>query len=281
MRQKILSFTVFGQNIAIYTYGTMIVLAFLLGAWWVRRNAARTLEIDRERSFNVAFALLFLGLGGARLAFSFAHYGEFAQTPMKFLKIWEGGLVQLGGVVAGLLWLWWWLPKHAELKGFAFLDLLSRGACLAFALGWTAPLLAGDDFGRPTALPWGIPVGAFEDGTPVATWATGHDALARLHPTQVYESLLALALFFLVGAFAKRARVTGRATAAFLMLYAVGRGLLDLTRGDAGPSPAYADRGFVIDGVLSWTQFLALGVFFAGLALWLIRRPSDDRPRTA
>ena len=64
------------------------------------------------------------------------------------------------------------------------------------------------------------------------------------------------------------------------MLYAIGRGLLDLTRGDAGPSPTYADRGFVIDGVLSWTQFLAIGIFFAGLALWLIRRP-DDRTRVA
>jgi phosphatidylglycerol---prolipoprotein diacylglyceryl transferase len=278
VKQRILSFSLFGLDVSIYTYGTMIVLAFLLGAWWARRTARRTLGVDPERTFNVAFALLFLGIAGARLVFAFAHYADFTQTPMRFLKIWEGGLVAFGGVVAGLLWLAWWLPKHADLKGFAFLDVLSRAACLAFAIGWMAPLLAGDDFGKPTTLPWGVPVSAFENGTPASIWGVGHDPLARLHPSQVYEALLALALFFALGLVAKRARVTGRVTAVFLMAYALGRALLDLTRGDAGPAKNYADRGFLVPEILSWTQFLSIGIFFAGLAIWLIRRPDDRHP---
>jgi phosphatidylglycerol:prolipoprotein diacylglycerol transferase len=264
----------------IYTYGTMIVVGFLVGAWWLRRAAHRRLGIDRERTFNVAFALLFLGLLGARLAYAVAHYDEFTRTPLKLLKIWEGGLVAFGGAVVGLLWLAWWLPRQPELRGFAFLDLLARGACLAFAVGWIAPLLAGDDFGKPTTLPWGIPASAYEDGSPASLWAIQNDAALRnLHPTQVYEAFFALGLFFLLGFLGKRVSRSGRVAALFLMLYPLGRALLDVFRADSGPAPRFADRGFVISGVLSWTQFLAIPMFFAGVAIWLIRKPGTEPDR--
>lgn len=279
MRQKLFTIPIFG-GIDIYTYGTLIVVGFLVGAWWTRRAAQKRLGIDPERTFNVGFAILFLGLLGARLAYAIAHYDEFTRTPLKLLKIWEGGLLLFGGVVVVLAWLAWWLPKEAELKGFAFLDVLVRGACLALAVGWMAPLLAGDDFGKVTNAPWGIPVAKlFEDGTPVVAWASrpANDAVLRqIHPTQIYEALFALGLFFVLGFVGKRAKSTGRVTALFLMLYAVGRAALDLFRGDAGPAPV-ADRGFVIADTLSWTQFLAIPIFFAGLAIWLIRKPSDAR----
>lgn len=278
MRQKLLTIPIFG-GISIYTYGTLIVVGFLVGAWWTRRAAHKRLGIDPERTFNVAFALLFLGLLGARLAYAIAHYDEFTRTPLKLLKIWEGGLLLYGGMVVGLLWLAWWLPRQAELKGFAFLDLLARGACLALAVGWFAPLLAGDDFGKVTTLPWGIPVPAFEDGSPVVEWARrpANDAVLKaIHPTQVYEALLALGLFGLLGLVGARTKTTGRVTALFLMLHAIGRAALDLLRADAGPSPGVADRGFLIPDAVSWTQFLAIPLFFAGLALWLIRKPAES-----
>lgn len=277
MLQKLLTIPIFG-GISIYTYGTLIVVGFLVGAWWTRRAARKRLGIDPERTFNVAFALLFLGLLGARLAYAIAHYDEFTRTPLKLLKIWEGGLLLYGGTVVALLWLAWWLPRQAELRGFAFLDLLARGTCLALAVGWMAPLLAGDDFGKVTTLPWGIPVPAFEDGSPVVEWARrpANDAVLRsVHPTQVYEAVLALGLFFVLGAVGARTKATGRVAALFLMLHALGRAALDIFRGDAGGAAGVADRGFLIPGTLSWTQFLAIPLFFAGLAIWLIRKPAD------
>ncbi|MCC7137766.1 MAG: prolipoprotein diacylglyceryl transferase [Planctomycetes bacterium] len=274
MKTKIVSFNLFGLDVSIYTYGTLIVVGFLVGAWWLRRAAERTLGVDRERSFNVAFALLFLGLFGARLCYAIAHYEEFARTPLKFLKIWEGGLLLFGGVALASLWLAWWLPRKPEMRGFALADLLARATCLALAVGWMAPLLAGDDFGKPTTLPWGIPAAAYEDGSPASLWAIKTDVpLASLHPTQVYEALFALALFFGLGLLGRRARVSGRVLAAFFVAMAVGRAALDLFRGDGGPAAKVADRGFVVPGVLSWTQFLAIPLAFAGVALWLIRRP--------
>ena len=108
MRQKLFTIPIFG-GIDIYTYGTLIVVGFLVGAWWTRRAAQKRLGIDPERTFNVGFAILFLGLLGARLAYAIAHYDEFTRTPLKLLKIWEGGLSFQGGVIGAILFALWFL----------------------------------------------------------------------------------------------------------------------------------------------------------------------------
>jgi phosphatidylglycerol:prolipoprotein diacylglycerol transferase len=282
----------FGLDLTIQSYGTVIVLAFLAATWWLSRRATRDLALGppdakgvrpQDRLFNAAFAILFLGLLGARFVYAFGHYATFAARPLSLFYVWEGGLVGYGGLVVGLLWLGWWLPRQAEAgrwlegRGWSTFDLFARGACLAFAIGWIAPLLAGDDYGRPTTAPWGIPLAAFEGRTPAvgelttnpdkATWSL---ATTKLHPVQVYESLYALALFVVLGFVARRRPITGRVAALFLMLHAVGHAGLDLFRGDGSGTN---DRGMLVPGVLSWNQFLAIPVFFGGLAIWLIRRP--------
>jgi len=274
----------FGMDITIYAYGTVIVLSFLLAAWWAKRRAGKTLGLPEDRVFNVAFAILFIGLAGARFVYALANYAEFARRPLSLCAIWGGGLVGYGGLVASLLWLAWWMPKKAEKgqflegKAWPLLDILARGACLAFALGWFASLLAGDDYGKPTTAPWGIPALWFADGTPAslhAVQARGDLLGLKLHPSQVYESLLGLGLFALLALLSRRRLAPGRVAAAFLMLHALGHGLLDTLRGDADK------RGMVVGDFLSWSQFLAIPVFFAGLALWLIRKPERPgaRPR--
>ena len=279
MHQTIFKIPFFGGNtITIYSYGTTIVLAFLLAAWWTKRSASKALGISEERVFNVAFVLLFLGLAGARLAYSFAHFDEFAKSPGSFLAIWKGGLVGYGGLVLAAGWLSRYLPRHAqpggwiEGNGWSVLDYLTRGAALAFALGWIAPLLAGDDYGKVTTSPLGIPVTAFENDTPVHDLVRkdGLDVTtAKIHPVQVYESLFALALFGALALYAKRRPVPGRIAALFFLVHPVGHALLDLFRGDV-------KRGFVIPGALSWSQFLAIPVFFVGVAIWLIRKPGHE-----
>ena len=269
---------IFGLDVTIYAYGTVIVLSFLLASWWTKRRAAKSLGAPEDRVFNVAFAVLFVGLGGARFVYALANYPEFTRRPLSLFYIWEGGLVGYGGMAAGLLFLAWFLPRRAvkgeylEGKAWSLFDLLARGACLAFALGWFASLLAGDDYGRATTSPLGIPATWFSDGTPAKSYVAdprhGFDLLTtRLHPTQLYESALALVLFGILALAAKRKPAPGRVAALFLMLHALGHALIETLRGDADK------RGMVVGDFLSWSQFLAIPVFFVGVALWLIRKP--------
>ena len=146
----------FSKDFKIYSFGTFIVIAFLVSSWFVRRRAVRTLEVDGEQAFNVCFILLFIGLAGARMLYVLIEYEKHVEKPMSMFAIWNGGLVWYGGLIAGLLWLAWYLPRKEELKGWAFLDILAIGACLAIFVGRWAPFdrqhvctVGGAEVGHP------------------------------------------------------------------------------------------------------------------------------------
>jgi phosphatidylglycerol:prolipoprotein diacylglycerol transferase len=94
-----------------------------------------------------------------------------------------------------------------------------------------------------------------------------------LHPTQLYHSLHGLVMLGLLLLLARRRPHPGRLTGAFLMLYALGTAVIEVWRGDD------AARGMLIDGLVSTTQFLCVPLFFAGLAVWLLRRPQPGLER--
>ncbi len=245
-------------GVPIHAFGTLIVIAFLVSALYVRRRAAVKLGLDRERVFNVCFALLFIGIAGARVLYAFVHHDEFAKAPLTFLAIWQGGFVFYGGLLACLAWLAWYLPRHEDVPGFAFTDVLALGACLAVFVGRWASFLSGENYGREAPnLPWGV---VFPPGShaPVGV---------KLHPTQLYHSLHGLLLFGLLWLWSRRDPHPGRVFALFLMLYAVGRFVIEFWRGDD------VARGMVIEGTISTSQLISIPVFFAGLAIYLIRRP--------
>lgn len=260
-------FEVLGLPITIYSFGTFIVLAFLVSAFYIRRRASWQLGVDRERVFNVCFALLFLGLVGARLLYAFIHHGTFSETPLSFLQIWKGGLVFYGGLILCLVWLAWYLPRHSDLKGWALVDVLALGTGLALFVGRWASFLSGENYGKPApGLPWAVRFPTTE-GSAVPASLRGVD----LHPTQIYHSLHGLLLFAVLWWFLRRKPWPGRATGLFLMLYALGAAVIEIWRADD------AARGMVIEGFLSASQLLSIPIFFTGLTIFLVRRkPSSD-----
>lgn len=251
------------KGVTIYAFGTLIVLAFLVSALYVRRRAARLLDLDKERVFNVCFALLFIGLAGARLLYGLTHYSEMTDKPLRLFAIWEGGLHWYGGLLVALLWLSWYLPRHPDLKGWAFMDVLALGACLGVFVGRWASFLSGEDYGKEAPdLPWAVTFHPVDNAVQAPT-------NIALHPTQLYHSLHGLLLFLVLRALAGRKPSSGRVTGAFLMLYAVGHAVIDIWRGDDKA------RGMLIDGYVATSQFLSIPVFFAGLAIWILRKPAS------
>jgi phosphatidylglycerol:prolipoprotein diacylglycerol transferase len=251
-------FEILGRPITLYSFGLVIVVAFLVAAYYARARASRRLGLDKERVFNVAFALLFVGIAGARVLYVVVHYATYAKDPLSFLKIWDGGMSLYGGLLAGVLWLGWYLPRHPELKGFALADVLAIASCLAIFVGAWGSLLSGDAYGKPTDAPWGI---TFPPGE-----TTPAPRGVALHPTQVYHALHGILAYLVLVLYLKKPRPSGRAFGLFLILYGVGRSLVEVWRGDD------AHRGMVIDGVLSVPQLLSVPVLFAGVAIWLIRK---------
>jgi Prolipoprotein diacylglyceryl transferase len=128
-----------------------------------------------------------------------------------------------------------------------FAPALALGVCLVRY----GCFMSGCDFGRPIDMPWGViftnPLAAQLAGTPLGV---------RLHPSQLYESLLGLGTFLLLLYLSRRPRRTGLFLLIFTSCYAGGRFFLEYFRGDA-------DRLFW--GPLSTAQWLPITVM---LLLW-------------
>ena len=120
--------------------------------------------------------------------------------------------------------------------------------------------MAGDDYGRPTQLPWAV---TFTD--PDAARIGGAPLGVPLHPVQLYESIVCLALFAVLVRRSRRKWFDGEVILAYTTLYAIARFILEFFRGDA-------DRGFVAGGWLSTSQFIALILGPAAIGLWFVRR---------
>ncbi len=116
----------------------------------------------------------------------------------------RSGLVWYGGFILGASAVLFTMYKR-KLFHWGMADVASLSLALGYAIGRIGCFLVGDDYGRPTDLPWGV---AFPVGLPPTTAGElrgmfGVDIpasipdgqLLRVHPTQIYETLSCLVIW--------------------------------------------------------------------------------------
>ncbi len=160
------------------SFGVMVAIAALVGIWLFGRELARSGL--PEDATNAAVAGVLGGLLGAKLLWTIEHIGEGPILSLFFSRggmSWFGGF--LGGVGAGLLFI-----RRQRLPVVRTLAAATPALAIGHAIGRIGCFLVGDDYGRPSDLPWAV---AFPEGLPPTT--------VRVHPTQLYE----MAALFVVG----------------------------------------------------------------------------------
>lgn len=240
--------------LTLHTYGVLLAIAFLAGLWAAGRQA-REDGLDPNRVTDLAVYVLIAGLVGAKLMLLAVDWKSYTENPRLLFSILQSGGVFYGGLLAALPVAWWYSRRHG-LEGWRTADVLAPGVVLGQAIGRLGCLAAGCCWGRPASVPWAVTFTNIQAargvGTPLDT---------PIHPTQVYESLAALAIFFTLLWIARRKRFQGQVTVSYLLLYAVARFAIEFYRGDAS-------RGFVFGGLLSTSQFISI-LMVAGVALVL------------
>jgi phosphatidylglycerol:prolipoprotein diacylglycerol transferase len=159
------------------SFGVMVALGALLGLLLMYRELRKSGQ-NAAAGSDAALAGVLGGLVGAKLLYVLEHVHEpLGETLLSRGGMsWFGGLV--GGVLAGLIVIRW-----RRLPVLPVLAAAAPALALGQAVGRIGCFLVGDDYGRPTGLPWGV---SFPQGLP--------PTLARVHPTQLYEAA-ALFLF--------------------------------------------------------------------------------------
>ncbi len=92
--------------VTVYTYGAILVAAFLT-ATWLSRRAARELPpaqraISSDELVDFTCWALLGGLIGGRLWYIAANWDFFVGAPVELVALWHGGLVWYGGLFGGL-----------------------------------------------------------------------------------------------------------------------------------------------------------------------------------
>jgi len=271
MHPKLLTlpaFDLLGRNIGpltLHTYGVLLAIAFITGLWVASRQA-KAAGLDPARVTDMAVYVLIAGLIGAKVLLVIVEWSYYAHNPRELLSILQSGGVFYGGLIGAFPVAWWYARKHA-LPPWRTADVLAPAVAIGQAIGRLGCFCAGCCYGRPADVPWAV---TFRDAYASRTVGTPLDT--PLHPTEIYESLACLAIFFILAAMARRKRFDGQVTLAYVILYAVVRFVIEFYRGDAV-------RGSVFGGTLSTSQFIALlMVLAAAVALPYVSKRNRVTP---
>jgi phosphatidylglycerol---prolipoprotein diacylglyceryl transferase len=240
--------------IPIHTYGFLIAIGFLISVQVVRRLAPIS-KINPDRLVDLTFWCLLVGFLGARILFIITRWDSFMNDPISIFKVWEGGLVFLGGPIAVVPFLIGYVRKY-KMPLWKVLDICSIGLVIAHAFGRLGCLMAGCCYGKPTGTSFGIRL--YSDLVDKQLQGV------LLHPTQIYESVSLFILFFGLLYVFKRKSFDGQVVLTYFMAYPVIRSIIEIYRGDL-------IRGFVIEDVLSTSQFLSIIIFIIALIALMIR----------
>jgi len=267
------------ENIPIYSYGVMLGLSLIVG-WYITLPLAARDGLPRETMANCYVVTALAALLGSRVLYIITNPGEFPTEGKAFgeilgmyLQIRKGGLVAYGGFLGGYLGSWAYL-RSKGIRLMPWADVAVPSLASGLLITRIGCYLYGCDFGKRLGegapgflrkigtfpkLPDGT-LGYADNGLPIIgspAYARHltlchegvfhgdecHDLKASLpvHPTQIYESLVGLALLGLLLWMRKRQVFRGQIFFTFTFAYGVLRFLLELLRddaerGDVGPT---------------------------------------------
>lgn len=212
-------------------YGIMLMAAFLTAGWVFAREQQR---VGREPTVAwdcVVFAVIG-GLIGGKIYYAVLVHDWSALFSRGGL-VWYGGFT--GGVLAVMGYLWW---KRIPILSTA--DLVAPALAVGYAVGRVGCFLVGDDYGLPTHVPWAV---AFPQGSPPTTAqvlqqefhvaipaGTPPDQVMAVHPTQLYEVLLSLAIFLLLWRARRHRNQAGWLLGVYLALMGMERLFVEIFR---------------------------------------------------
>lgn len=212
-------------SFSVSPFGVMLVLAFAASYLQLSRGL-KWLKIGEE---DDASAIVFAGGVGGILGAKIYYAALYQDWRLLFER---SGLVWYGGFLLGAAAVIWTVRRR-RLPAWGVLDAAAPAMALGYAVGRVGCFLVGDDYGVPTALPWGVrfaeglpPTTAYylrrEFGIEIPAGVPDHELLA-VHPTQLYETGLALVIWWLGVRWLRRRSFAGAAALGVFALLALER----------------------------------------------------------
>lgn len=235
-------------------YGLALAVSFLVGSGLALRRG-RTRGFDEATLISLFWWIVLASVLGARLHYILAHPEQFRRIGDAF-RLWEGGLIQYGGMIAALLASWVFLRRR-RLSFLAMADVIAPSLALGEGITRIGCFVNGCCFGRAcqSALAVHYPP------TSYAAQALGPSV--GICPSQLF---LSAGLFLVAGALLlieKRRLAVGALFGIFLVLQGAMRYAVDFTR-HYDPEDQVTSLG---PWIVAKSQVIALLLILLGVAL--------------
>lgn len=242
--------------ITIHGYGLMIGIGFL-AAVLIAMYRSKRYELDKELVFNMGILCIVGGMLGAKILFVITEFSTLSESKNLLFDL-ANGFVVYGGIIGGILVLYIYC-RYKKVNFLEYMDLLVPSVSIGQGFGRIGCFLAGCCYGQETTCPIGI---VFEN-SPFAPSGIS------LLPTQLISSagnFLIAAILILI---ARRRKNKGIVLSMYLILYGVGRFIIEIFRNDP--------RGNV--GTFSTSQFISIFMVGFGVALCIYLKCRKDKSK--
>lgn len=258
MRPYLFDLIIAGHHFRPPSYGVMLAIAFSSGYFDSLRRGKK-LGMNLNHIENL-FLLAVLGsVTGSRLFHVlFEDWGYYLEHPMKIFAVWEGGYTFYGAVIVGLLFMFIY-ARNKKIDIRPYFDLAATAVSLGLLFGRIGCFAAGCCWGRPSNVPWAVTF------TSPDSFCTVRNV--PLHPTQLYESFGGLLIYLFLSWRFRHRKFEGQIFCEGIIAYAILRFIIEFFRGDDY-------RGYVFNGMLSYSQLISLVLIPFGIAglIYLNRR---------
>lgn len=242
--------------ITIHMYGIMIAIGLCL-AVGVSMYRAKKEGLSTDVISDLVYCAVIGGLLGTRILYYITVLPQILENPSILWNFSEGYVVYggvIGGVLAGYIYC-----RRKKVSFLQYFDLVMPQVAMAQGVGRIGCFFAGCCYGKETDLPIGITY-------TISKFAPNH---VSLMPTQLISSFGDFCIFGLLLLYQKKhGKKDGTVGAMYLLLYSTGRFFIEFLRNDS--------RGKV--GVLSTSQFIAVGTFVLGLVWFLVFSRKGKEP---
>ena len=213
--------------IEIRWYSVLILLGFILGYYLVI-NRCKQQNIDKTLISDLCFYLIIVSILGARIYYCIFEWKYYINNPIDIIKIWEGGLAIHGGVIAGVIFIYFYTKKK-KLEFLKLLDIFAPSLVLGQAIGRWGNFFNGEAYG---------PITTFENLKNLHIPRFIIDGMyigGNYHvPTFFYESIGCLIIFIILIILRnKKSTKTGIITSIYFILYGLVRFFIEGLRTDS------------------------------------------------
>ena len=239
-------------------YSFLILIAMFL-AFFVISKEARKKGMKEDELINILFYGMVIGILGARIYYVIFNLDYYLSNPLEIFMIWNGGLAIHGGIIAGLIFLFFYSKKN-NLNFLLVLDIIVVGVILAQSIGRWGNFFNQEAYGRTVTvdflksmhLPKFIINGMYINGE-------------YKEPTFLYESLFSFLGFIVLITIRKIQKIkVGQLSGLYFIWYGLERILIETFRADS-----------LMFGKVKIAQIVSLIACICGL--YLIRKSSSNK----